>query len=96
MLRFYQLREMALCDYASGINAAEQRGIAIGEQRGEQRGITIGEQRGEQRGITIGEQKSKAEFVINLSRNGFSIEEISKYTMTTSEEVKKILEEKGL
>ncbi|MDR0613656.1 MAG: Rpn family recombination-promoting nuclease/putative transposase [Dysgonamonadaceae bacterium] len=67
-LRAYQMREMALSDYTSGINHAMREGIAIGEQRGvaigEQRGIVIGEQRGmaigEQRGIVIGEQRGVA------------------------------------
>jgi predicted transposase/invertase (TIGR01784 family) len=75
MLHQYQMREMAIIDYTSGINNAtrkgEQRGIVIGEQRGEkrgmQKGIVIGEQRGEkrgekrgmQKGIVIGEQRGE-------------------------------------
>jgi predicted transposase/invertase (TIGR01784 family) len=38
MLNTYHMREMAYYDYKSGMNAAEKRGIVIGEQRGEQRG----------------------------------------------------------
>jgi predicted transposase YdaD len=73
MLRLYEMQEMALLDYTSGINNATregeqrgmQKGIAIGEQKGiaigEQRGIVIGEQKGivigEQKGIVIGEQR---------------------------------------
>ncbi|MDR1865825.1 MAG: Rpn family recombination-promoting nuclease/putative transposase [Bacteroidales bacterium] len=100
-LRVYRMREMALSDFTSGVNAArregEQRGIAIGEQRGEQRGIAIGEQRGitigEQRGITIGEQKKTAMFVAKLNRKGLSVEEISDLTDLPVEEVVKILKE---
>jgi predicted transposase/invertase (TIGR01784 family) len=61
VLRAYQMREMALSDFTSGMNSARREGIAIGERRGiaigEQRGIAIGEHIGEQRGITIGEQR---------------------------------------
>jgi predicted transposase/invertase (TIGR01784 family) len=35
MLRAYQMREMALSDFTSGINNARREGIAIGEQRGD-------------------------------------------------------------
>jgi predicted transposase/invertase (TIGR01784 family) len=76
----YRMREMALSDYTSGINAAEQRG--------EERGIAIGEQRGE--------QKSTAIFLMNMKLNGASVEEMAKYTSLTQEEVVKILEEQRL
>jgi DNA invertase Pin-like site-specific DNA recombinase len=119
MLHAYHMREMAVLDYNSGINAArrdgEKQGIAIGEQRGEQRGIAIGEQRGiaigekqgiaigEQRGIAIGEkqgiaigeqrgkQKAQTEYVLKLFRKGMSINEISKYTDLSIDEVNNIL-----
>ena len=38
------------------IRRHEERGIAIGEERGEERGIAIGEERGEERGRKQGEQ----------------------------------------
>jgi DNA invertase Pin-like site-specific DNA recombinase len=111
MLHAYHMREMAVLDYNSGINAArrdgiaigEQKGIAIGEQRGiaigEQKGIAIGEQRGiaigEQKGIAIGEQrgeqKAQIEYVLKLFRKGMSIDEISKYTDLSIDEVDNIL-----
>jgi predicted transposase/invertase (TIGR01784 family) len=115
MLHAYHMREMAVLDYNSGINAArrdgivigEQQGIAIGEQRGEQKGIAIGEQRGiaigekqgiaigKQQGIAIGEQrgeqKAQTEYVLKLFRKGMPIEEISKYTDLSIDEVNNIL-----
>jgi hypothetical protein len=45
----------------------EERGIAIGEQRGEQRGITIGEQRG----IAIGTVCGKRDTTLRLLRKKF-------------------------
>jgi hypothetical protein len=84
----YRMREMALSDYTSGMNAAEKRGIAIGKEKG----IAIGKERG----IARGEQKSKAIFIMNLKLNGVPIEQISKYVSLAEEEVVKIFEEQGL
>jgi predicted transposase YdaD len=64
-LRLYNMRELALMDYVSGINHARREGMAIGEQKGmvigEQKGIAIGKQEGmvigEQKGIAIGKQE---------------------------------------
>jgi predicted transposase/invertase (TIGR01784 family) len=71
-LRLYNMRELALMDYVSGINHARregmQEGMAIGEQKGKvigkQEGMVIGEQKGmaigKQEGMAIGEQKGIA------------------------------------
>jgi predicted transposase/invertase (TIGR01784 family) len=88
LLHAYRMREMALSDYTSGMNAAKQKGRV--------EGIVIGEKRGREEGIAIGEQKSKAIFLMNLKLNGVSIEEMAKYVSLTKEEVIKILEEQGL
>jgi predicted transposase/invertase (TIGR01784 family) len=72
-LHAYQMREMALMDYISGINNARCEGIAIGEQQG----MAIGEQRG----IAIGEQRGRQEAsleIIKLLKEGKSVEEISR------------------
>ena len=91
-LRIYQMREKAVYDYNNGMRTAEQRGMAIGEQRGiaigEQRGIAIGEERGMQKG--------KYQIALNLQHMGFSLEEIAKCAMLTTEEVAAILKEQGL
>jgi predicted transposase/invertase (TIGR01784 family) len=90
-LRMYQMREMAMMDYTSGINSATRKGFALGEQRG----IAIGEQRGEQRGIAIGEQRgeqrAQANYVLKLSRKGRSVEEIAELTDLPVEEVNRML-----
>ncbi|MDR2692188.1 MAG: hypothetical protein LBB73_07875 [Dysgonamonadaceae bacterium] len=41
VLRAYQMREMALSDYTSGINYAREEGIAIGEQQTSQKIIQL-------------------------------------------------------
>ena len=45
---------------ARGVAIGEERGIAIGEARGEERGVAIGEARGEERGVAIGEARGEA------------------------------------
>ena len=51
--------------YAENLEAAEARGVAIGEERGIAIGVAIGEERGEERGeargVAIGEAKIKAD-----------------------------------
>jgi predicted transposase/invertase (TIGR01784 family) len=83
MLHACHMREIAVLDYNSGINAARRDG--------EKQGIAIGEQRGEQKGIAIGEQKAQTEYVLKLFRKGMSIDEISKYTDLSVDEVNNIL-----
>jgi predicted transposase/invertase (TIGR01784 family) len=78
-LRLYNMREMALMDYVSGINHARREG--------KQEGIAIGEQRG----IAIGEQKALSEYVFKLARKGKSAAEISELTDLPPEEVNGIL-----
>jgi predicted transposase YdaD len=106
-LRLYNMRELALMDYVSGINHARREGMAIGEQKGmaigEQKGIVIGEQKGmaigeqkgmvigKQEGIAIGKQEALSEYVFKLSGKGKSIEEISELTDLSVEEVKEVL-----
>jgi predicted transposase/invertase (TIGR01784 family) len=83
MFRAYQMREMALSDFTSGVNTARREGIAIGEQRG----IAIGEQQGD--------LKRSAIVVANLRSNGFPVEKIAEYTLLPVEDVIKILKEHG-
>jgi predicted transposase/invertase (TIGR01784 family) len=107
-LRAYQMREMALSDYTSGINHAhnegKQQGIVIGEQRGivigKQQGIVIGEQQGivigEQRGIVIGkqlgEQRALAKYVLKLAQKGTLVEEIAELTDLPVKDINDVLE----
>jgi predicted transposase/invertase (TIGR01784 family) len=82
-LRLYNMREMALMDYVSGINHARREGVAIGEQKG----IAIGKQEG----IAIGKQEALSEYVFKLARKGKSATEISELTDLPPEEVNRIL-----
>jgi predicted transposase/invertase (TIGR01784 family) len=87
-LRAYQMREMALSDFTSGINGARkegrEEGIAIGEQQGIARGIAIGQQQG----IAIGQQQ----VILNLSQSGLSAAEIARLAGLSNEDVEHILQ----
>ncbi|MDR1914461.1 MAG: Rpn family recombination-promoting nuclease/putative transposase [Clostridiales bacterium] len=73
--RAYQMREMALSDFTSGINNAERKGIVIGEQRG----------------ITIGKQQERMKYIRKLSQKGLSDVDIADLIDLSIEEVKNIL-----
>ncbi|MDR1342045.1 MAG: Rpn family recombination-promoting nuclease/putative transposase [Prevotellaceae bacterium] len=83
----YQMREMALSDFASGINYARRKGIAIGERQGERRGIAIGEQRG----IAIGKQQEQIIYALRLSQKGMSVAEVAELVALPVEDVERIL-----
>jgi predicted transposase/invertase (TIGR01784 family) len=91
-LHAYRMREMAIYDYNSGINAAEKRGRDIGIEEG----IVIGKEEGRAIGKEEGREEGKTLFVVYLKRNGHSVEAIANQTMLTEEKVKKILKEQGL
>jgi predicted transposase/invertase (TIGR01784 family) len=87
MLRLYEMQEMALLDYTSGINDAARKG----EQRGMQKGIAIGEQRGLQKGLQKGLQQAQVNYVLKLSQKNKSVAEIAELTDLPVEEVNHIL-----
>jgi predicted transposase/invertase (TIGR01784 family) len=62
---------------------------AIDEGKAE--GIEIGRAKG----IELGEKTKETEFVLNLHRNGFSVEQIAEYTKLSVETVKEILSNQG-
>jgi hypothetical protein len=62
--------------------AAEERGVAIGEERGEKRG--------EERGIAFGEERRGFAIARNMLRDGEPVEKIMRYTGLTLAEVKGI------
>ena len=74
-LRAYQMREMALSNYTSGINHARREGMAIGEQRG----------------MIIGEEKTYHAIVHNAAGKGIPVESISEFTGLSAEKVRDIL-----
>jgi predicted transposase/invertase (TIGR01784 family) len=86
-LRAYQMREMALSDYTSGINYALRKGITIGKEQGivigKEQGIAIGEERGE--------QKALVKYVLRLATKGMTVEDIAELTGLLPEEVDRFL-----
>ncbi len=59
-------------------------------KRSEQRGIAIGEQRGKREGITIGEQRTTERVATNMLRMGMAIEQVSEVTGLSVEQVARL------
>jgi predicted transposase/invertase (TIGR01784 family) len=78
-LRAYDMREMALSDYTSGMNFARREG----EEKGEKRGIAIGEKRGEKKG----EKRGKLEVAMNMKKNGMDTHQIMILTNLSENEI---------
>jgi predicted transposase/invertase (TIGR01784 family) len=90
-LHKYQMREIALSDYTSGINHAHREGFAKGEEKGVIKGIVIGEQRGMAIGEQRGEQKATTKYVSRLASKGMTVEEIAELADLSQEEVNRFL-----
>ncbi|MDR1972745.1 MAG: hypothetical protein LBQ46_12595 [Treponema sp.] len=92
-------REKAAMDYRSGMGNARDRGreegIKLGEARGRQEGIKLGEARGRQEGIKLGEargqeeaRREKLESARRMKKDGFTPEQIQKYSGLPPEEIR--------
>ncbi|MDR1896847.1 MAG: hypothetical protein LBR10_08660 [Prevotellaceae bacterium] len=57
------------------------------EERGEKRGIQKGEKRGEKRG----REKERIDLILNAYRNNISIEDITKFTGLSVEQIRNII-----
>ena len=76
---------------SEGERIGEKRGLELGEKRGEKRGLELGEKRGielgEKRGLELGEKQgeirlnnAKNEMARTMLKDGFSVEQVAKYT----------------
>jgi predicted transposase/invertase (TIGR01784 family) len=77
-LRAYQMREMALSDWTSGVNFA----------RGE--GLNEGLRKGIQQGRMEGRIESRQEVAANLKAMGISVDQIARATGLSPDEVAKL------
>ena len=76
-----------MCNLSQGIfEKGEARGRAIGEAEGEARGRAIGEARGK----AIGE----AGIILNMYKNGYTVEQIASAADKSLEEIRDIIEKK--
>ncbi|GHT32176.1 hypothetical protein AGMMS49574_15200 [Bacteroidia bacterium] len=73
-LRTYEMREMALSDFTSGMNFARREGIAIGEQKGKIEGKIEG----------------KMEVARSMKKDGMPISQIVIYTNLSSDEIEQL------
>jgi predicted transposase/invertase (TIGR01784 family) len=96
MLHAYRMREMAVHDFNTSVNAAKREG----EKRGKKEGIAIGKKEGiaigKKEGIAIGEKEGIAIGIVALRKLGYSADVIALHVGMSPEEVNKILEEQGL
>ncbi|MDR1970612.1 MAG: Rpn family recombination-promoting nuclease/putative transposase, partial [Treponema sp.] len=85
-------REKAAMDYRSGMGNARDRGreegIKLGEARGRQEGIKLGEARGQEKGLKLGQEQARRESARRMKKDGFTPEQIQKYSGLSSEEIR--------
>jgi predicted transposase/invertase (TIGR01784 family) len=78
-LRAYQMREMALSDWTSGVNYARREGLREGEEKGLREG--------EKKGRKEGREEGKQEIARNLKAMGLTAAQIEKATGFTEKEI---------
>jgi predicted transposase YdaD len=88
MLHAYHLREMAIHDFNTSVNAAKKEGEKKGKKEGKKEGEKKGIKKGRAEGIAIG--------IIALRKLGYSADIIASLVEMSPEEVNKILEKQGL
>jgi predicted transposase/invertase (TIGR01784 family) len=81
-LRAYQMREIALSDWTSGVNYARREGKQEGLREGEERGLRKGEERGLRKG--------KQETARNLKAMGLTAAQIEQATGLTEEQIREL------
>jgi predicted transposase/invertase (TIGR01784 family) len=81
-LRAYQMREMALSDWTSGLNHARETGWEEGRQEGEKTGLKKGRQEGRQEG--------KWEVAVKMRRRGEPMSQIAEDTGLSVEDIAKL------
>jgi predicted transposase/invertase (TIGR01784 family) len=105
-LRAYQMREMALSDWTSGVNFARGEGLQQGRMEGRMEGLNEGLQKGRmegrmeglneglQKGLNEGLQKGRMESQYEIAGKfkamGISVEQIARATGLSPDEVAKL------
>ncbi|MDR2029487.1 MAG: Rpn family recombination-promoting nuclease/putative transposase [Treponema sp.] len=78
-LRAYQMREMAMSDWTSGINHARREGLQEGMEKGLQKGL--------QKGRREGRLEEKQEIARNFKELGIPLEQIARGTGLSVEDI---------
>jgi flagellar biosynthesis/type III secretory pathway protein FliH len=91
-LRVYQMREMAMSDWTSGINYAREEGIREGMEKGVREGMEMGVREGMEMGVREGMEKGVREgmekgvregiekIAAKMKKSGASVAQIAEYT----------------
>jgi predicted transposase/invertase (TIGR01784 family) len=78
----YEMREKSIARLWDIEQAAEEKGIELGEKKGEEKGIKLGEKKGDWKG--------RAKVARNLLGKGLSIADIADATEFSVEEIEKL------
>jgi predicted transposase/invertase (TIGR01784 family) len=89
-LRAYQMREMALSDWTSGLNYAREEGIREGMERGVREGMEKGVREGMEKGVREGMEKGVWEIARNLKKIGIPVDQIVRGTGLSIEDIAKL------
>jgi predicted transposase YdaD len=82
----YQMREMALSDWTSGLNYAREEGIREGMERGVREGMEKGVREGMEKGMA----KGAWEIARNLKKIGIPVDQIVRGTGLSIEDIAKL------
>jgi predicted transposase/invertase (TIGR01784 family) len=82
-------REKAAMDYRSGMGNAREDGVKLGRAQGREEGIVIGEARGLELGLKQA-RREKLESARRMKKDGFTPEQIQKYSGLSPEEIRKL------
>jgi predicted transposase/invertase (TIGR01784 family) len=85
-LREYEMREMAMFDWTSGLNYARREGI----QEGMQQGIQEGRREGIQEGMQQGRREGMREIAANMKRRGMPLDHIAEDTGLSVEDIARL------
>ncbi|MDR0584612.1 MAG: hypothetical protein LBG57_09745, partial [Treponema sp.] len=89
-LRAYQMRELALSDWTSGLNHAREEGLREGMQKGVQKGKREGLQEGLQKGIQKGKREGIIEIAAKMKKRGIAVDHIAEDTGLSAEDIAKL------
>ncbi|MDR2097367.1 MAG: Rpn family recombination-promoting nuclease/putative transposase, partial [Spirochaetaceae bacterium] len=89
-LRAYQMREMALSDWTSGVNFARSEGLNEGLRKGIQQGRMEGRMEGLNEGLRKGRMESRYEIAGSFKDMGISVDQIAQATGLSPDEIAKL------
>lgn len=78
-----------MCNLSEGI---EEKGIAKGIEKGMEQGLAQGRKEGREEGREQGQEAAEKKIILNMSRQGFTAEQIAAATEKTIADIESLLE----